>query len=150
MQRSSWVKSVVLLQFVLGLLFAGLSMFLLFLISSPATKQVPHSQASTLGLQIAVAIFAPVALLVMVSGYGMWKGRAWGWWWATVTDLCLVCVFVSSIVDDGWDNFDWEMAGFTLLPMVVLVFLFLPAVRNFYSRRGEPSMPPAAASVGRP
>ena len=145
MLGSVWVKSVVLLQFVLGLLFAGLSIFLLFLIYSPATKQAPHSRESIVGLQIAVAIFAPVTLLVMVSAYGMWKARAWGWWWALVTDLCLECVFIYSMVDDGWDNFDWELAGFTLLPILLLVFLFLPAVRNFYLRRGEPSLPPAAA-----
>jgi len=137
MQRPLWVTSVIILQLLLGALFAGVCIYLLFLIRSAEMKQGPDAAEGILGLKIAVGIIAPMAMLVIVAAWGMWKARLWGWWSALLTNLALVVIFVYSSIDDGWNNLDWEMVGMTAVLVTLIIFLLLPQVRRFYLRRNQ-------------
>jgi hypothetical protein len=67
----------------------------------------------------------------------MWKARQWGWWFALLTDLVLMVIFVYSSIDDGWNNLDWEMVAMTAVLVALIIFLLLPQVRRFYLRRNQ-------------
>jgi uncharacterized membrane protein (DUF2068 family) len=141
MQRPVWVTSIIILQLLLGALFAGVCIYLLFLIRSPEMKQGPAE--GILGLKIAVGIIAPMALLVIVAAWGMWKARQWGWWFALLTNLALAVTFVYSSIDDGRNNLDWEMVAMTAVIVGLIIFLLLPQVRGFYLRRDQSHLPSA-------
>ena len=144
MQRPVWVTSIIILQLLLGVLFAGICIYLLFLIRSPQMKQTPDAAEGILGLKIAVGVIAPMALLLIVAAFGMWKTKRWSWWFALLTDLGLAIVFVYSSIDDGWNNLDWQMVALTSVLVALIIFLLLPQVRRFYLRRNQPHMPSAA------
>jgi hypothetical protein len=144
MQRPVWVTSIIVLQLLLGALFAGTCIYLLFLIRLPEMKQTPNAAEGILGLKIAVGIFAPMALLVVVAAFGMWKARQWGWWFALLTNLALAVIFVYSSIDDGWNNLDWEMVAMTAVIVALIIFLLLPQVRGFYLRRDQSHLRSAA------
>jgi len=144
MQRPLWVTSIIILQLLLGALFSGVCIYLLFLIRSPEMKQGPDAAEGVVGVKIAGGIIAPMALLVIVAALGMWKARRWGWWFALLTDLVLMVIFVYSSIDDGWNNLDWEMVALTAVLVALIIFLLLPQVRRFYLRRNQSHVPSAA------
>jgi hypothetical protein len=132
MRRSVWLSGATLTQLLLGVLFSGVSLFLLSLVRSPEIKQGEGAAEAIWGIKIAAGIIGPLAFLVLAGAYGLWKDRLWGWWLACLTDLGLVSVFAYSLIDDGLHNIDWEMVVFTLAPLIPAVLLLLPAVRKFY------------------
>ncbi|HWX92985.1 MAG TPA: hypothetical protein VNY29_10155 [Terriglobales bacterium] len=141
MQRPVWVTSIIILQLLLGMLFAGICTHLLFLIRSPEMKQAADSAEGIAGLKIAVGVIAPMGLLLIVAAFGMWKNKRWSWWFALLTNLGLAIVFVYSSIGDGWA--DWEMVAMTAVLVALIVFLLLPPVRRF-CLRDEPHLPSAA------
>jgi hypothetical protein len=148
MRRSPWVVGSVVLQLLLGLLIGGTCVFLLFLTRSTEIKQGQDAAETISGLKIAAGILGPPALLVLGGAYGLWKGKLWGWWFALLTDLGVTGLCLYSTVDDGWNNIDWEVAGFTLVPLLATVLLLVPAVRGFYWRVDDPTLP--SSTVQRP
>ena len=145
MRRPVWVTSVIVLELLLGLFFAGICVYFVFLMRSPGMKQAPGAAAAVLGLRIAVGIIAPLALLVMVGAYGMTRRQPWGWWFAFVIDMMVAFIFVYSTFDDGWSSLDWEMMGLTAISIALIVLLLLPQVRRFYRRTGKSETPLASA-----
>lgn len=144
MKRSPWVTGVTLIQFLLGLLLLGTSIYLIFLTRSPEVKQGQDAAEAVHGLKIAVGIVAPVAILLLVAAWGMWKSKLWGWWLAFLTEAGIFVLFLLSMVDDGWADIDWEMAGFTAVFAVFVVLLLLPRVRKFYWQGSSTQLKSAA------
>jgi hypothetical protein len=140
MKRSGWVTGAAVTQFLLGVLFSGVSLFLLWLVRSPEIKQGEGAAEAIRGIKIAAGIIAPLALLVLAGAYGVWKGKLWGWWLGMLTDLGLVGIFAYSLMDDGWHNIDWDMVAFTLFPLIPTALLLLPGVRRFYWGGGHSQM----------
>jgi uncharacterized membrane protein (DUF2068 family) len=141
MRRSPWVVGSVVLQVLLGLLLSGTGVFLLLLTRSTEIKQGQDAAETISGLRIAAGIFGPPALLVLGGAYGLWRGKLWGWWFALLADAGVTGLCLYSTIDDGWNNIDWDVAGFTLVPLLATVLLLIPAVRGFYWRAEHSTLP---------
>ncbi|HXW92802.1 MAG TPA: hypothetical protein VEK33_19800 [Terriglobales bacterium] len=129
-KRSGWVTGVVVAHFLVGALFLGACILLLILIRQ--TKPEENAATTIQGLKESAGILAPLALLVFVGAWGLWKGRLWGWWIASLTDAGLLGIFVYSMIDDGLSNIDWDMAALTVAAFVLVVLVLVPPVRQFY------------------
>ena len=132
MRRSVWVTGVVVAHFLCGALFVGICVLLLILTRQPDLKQGQNAAVAIWGLKVAAGILAPLALVVFASAWGLWKKKLWGWWLALLTDAGLLGIFVYSMIDDGLDNIDWDMAALTVAALVLVVLVLAPPVRRFY------------------
>ena len=130
MKRSGWVTGVVVAHLLVGALFLGACILLLILIHQ--TKPEENGATTIQGLKEGIGILAPLALVVFVGAWGLWKGRLWGWWVASLADVGLLGIFVYSMIDDGLSNIDWDMATLTAAAFVLVVLVLVPPVRRFY------------------
>jgi hypothetical protein len=144
MQRPVLATGVTVVQLLLGLALAGTCAYLLVLARGP--QQSSDAAGARQGLELAAAMVAPLALLVLAAAYGLARRRRWGWWLALLMDFMLVILWVYSMIDDGWRNLDWTVVGFTAASLLPLVLLLVPAVRRFYWARPQ-VQPPAATHV---
>lgn len=67
-------------------------------------------------------VFFPVLILCAVGMIGLWKGRMFGWVTALLGNGASAAVLLFFAVP------------FAVLPAVLLVYLLVPAVRDFYVR----------------
>src|ERR1700704_4008070 len=130
MQRSPLISIVNLLQLLLGLVLAGLSIYLLTLTRSPKTLADPDPAGTVHGLLIGAAVLGVPALITLIGTLGLWKRRFWGWVLSLATDVGTLTVLVYSMIDER----DWEGDEISLAAgcMVLIVLLLLPKVRAFY------------------
>lgn len=129
-KRSGWVTGVVVAHFLCGALFLAACILLLILIRQMKLEE--NSATAIQGLKQGAGILAPLAMVVFVGAWGLWKGRLWGWWVASLTDAGLLGIFVYSMIDDGLSNLDWDMAALTAAAFVLVVLVLVPPVRRFY------------------
>ena len=134
-RRPVAVTSVTLLQFLLGLLWLGITLYLLLISRSAAIRQGHDPASIILGLKIAAVVVAPGAVFGLISAYGLRKDKAWGWWLSLIINAAFAVVLIYSMIDDGWRDLDLEMVAFTLLSLLPVILLFLPVVRRFYWRK---------------
>ena len=130
MKRSPLISIVNLLQLLLGLMLAGLSIYLVALTRSPKTLADPDPAGTVHGLLIGAAVLGVPALITLIGALGLWKRRFWGWVLSLATDVGTLTVLVYSMIDErDWegDEISWA-AGCMLL----IILLLLPAVRKFY------------------
>ncbi|MFY9562539.1 MAG: hypothetical protein WAQ52_20085 [Terriglobales bacterium] len=130
MKRPTLVVVVNVLQFLLGLLLAGLTIYVLALTRSPDTLADPDAAGTMHGLLIGAAVLGVPALITLIAAWGLWKRRFWGWVLSLATDVGVVAVLVYNIVGES-DREGDEIAlaaGF----VVPAILLLLPAVRKFY------------------
>src|SRR5262249_22514590 len=118
MKHSGLITGVTLMQLLLGLLYMGVSLLLLYLIRSPVTGQGYDPAVALWGLKVAVSVIGPLTLLALVGAYGLWKDRRWGWWVSFLIDLGVAAVFISGALEDGWNNVDRELL--LLIPVFVI------------------------------
>jgi len=138
MKRSGWITGAIVVQFLWGLVLLAGSLYLLALTRSSAIRNETDATEAISGLTIAAAfLFAP-AFIALLSGYGLWKEKLWGWWMAVVGNLLLLGMLVYAMIDDGWNNIDWDLAAMTMGSAIVAIFLLLPEVRRFYWKDSEP------------
>jgi hypothetical protein len=117
----------------------------LYLLWQSRTPQIQSSRDSSeivKGLYIASSIIVAPGVLVLVSGLAMWKCKLWGWWLAIIADTCLMLVFVYSVINDGWRHADPDDIVFTVLSIIPVVLLALPAVRNHTGAKASRSLKP--------
>lgn len=134
-KRPAAVTGVTLLQFLLGFLWLGITLYLLLISRSAGMKQQPDSAAAILGLEVAAAVVAPGAVFGLIAAYALHKDRVWGWWLSLLINAAFAVILTYSMIDEGWDGLDPEMVGFTLLSLMPVILLFLPVVRQFYWRK---------------
>lgn len=134
-KRPVAVTSVTLLQFLLGLLCLGITLYLLVLSRSARIKQGHDAASIILGLEIAAAVLSPGAVFGLIAAYALAKDKVWGWWLSLIINAAFAAVLIYSMIDDGWRDLDSEMVGFTLLSLIPVVLLLLPSVRKFYWRK---------------
>lgn len=134
-KRPALVTGVTLLQFLLGFLWLGITLYLFFISRSPETKQGGDAAAAILGLEIAAGVVAPGAIFGLIAAYALGKDKVWGWWMSLIINALFVLVLTYSMADDGWDNLDLQMVGFTLLSLLPVILLLLPSVRQFFWRK---------------
>lgn len=133
-KRPVAVTSVTLLQFLLGFLWLGITIYLLVLSRSAEMKGY-DSGAAVRGLEIAAAIVSPGAIFGLIAAYALRKDKLWGWWLSSIINGAFAALLIYSMIDDGWRDLDSEMVGFTLLSLIPVVLLLLPSVRKFYWRK---------------
>jgi uncharacterized membrane protein (DUF2068 family) len=133
-KRSAWITGAVVLQLIYVLGMLALPVYLLALTHASETRNAPDAVEEISGLRIAAAVLGAPALMALAGWFGLWKEKPWGWWLTILMDVGLVGVFVYSLIDDGWKNIDWGVAGLTLMAVVPVVYLLLPQVRKFYWR----------------
>jgi len=87
------------------------------------------------GLDILVlAILGLVAVMVIISCWGLWKSKAWGWWLALSMDLVGLATYLwDPITRRVWPDID-EVA-FIVLFIVLVGLLLFPQVRRFFLRK---------------
>jgi hypothetical protein len=140
MNRPRIATGMALLQLLLALGMAALSVFLLFLTRSPEITQDPDAAETIWGLKVGAAVLSVPALILSYAAFGMWKGRLWGWYLALTVDLVLLLFLVYSTVDDGLPNVDGSDLAVTAAFVTATAGLLLPRVRKFY-RRGPGVQP---------
>jgi succinate dehydrogenase/fumarate reductase cytochrome b subunit len=133
-KRSPLITIVNVLQSFLGLVLAGLTVYLLALTRSRETLAEPDASETVHGLLIGAIVLGVPALITLVAAWGLWKRRFWGWVLSLGTDVGVLAVFVYNMVGEN-DREGDEIAlaaGF----VVPIVLLLLPAVRKFFWNAG--------------
>lgn len=148
-KRPVAVTSVTLVQYLLGFLWLGITLYLLFVSRSAEMKQGSDSAAGTRGLEIAAAVVSPVAVFGLIAAYALGKGQLWGWWLSLITNAGFTVVWTYSMIDEGWNGIDPQLVGYTLLSLLPVILLFLPVVRKFYWRKPTTARESADLTVGR-
>lgn len=131
-KRPVAVTSVTLVQYLLGFLWLGITLYLLFISRSARTRQGHDPESIILGLEIAAAVVAPPGVFGLIAAYALGKGKLWGWWLSLIINAGFALVLIYSMIDEGWNRLDPEVVAFTLLSLLPVVLLFLPVVRKFY------------------
>ncbi len=134
MKRSPLITIVNVLQSFLGLVLAGLTVYLLALTRSRETLAEPDASETVHGLLIGAVVLGVPALITLVAAWGLWKRRFWGWALSLATDVGVLAVFVYNVVGEN-DREGDEIAlaaGF----VVPIVLLLLPVVRKFFWNAG--------------
>jgi uncharacterized membrane protein (DUF2068 family) len=62
-------------------------------------------------LLIGAGVRAAPAAMTLIAGFGLWKGRFWGWLLSLATDVGMLGVLVYSIIDDN--EVDGELIALT-------------------------------------
>lgn len=133
MKRSPLITVVIVLQTLLGLSLAGLTVYLVLLARSRETLAEPDAADTVRGLLIGALVLGIPAVITLIGAVGLWKGRFWGWALTLATDVGMLAVFVYSIVGEN-DYEAGEIAiGAGLVGLVGL--LLLPKVRMHYWER---------------
>jgi hypothetical protein len=143
--RSIWITGAKVLQLLVGALWLGVVVFLLWLIRAPETRQGPDPRAAVWGLKVAVVAVTPIALLGLIAAYGMARNQRWGWCVAVLEDLSALLMVTYGMIDDGWSNIDPALVGLTGASAAPIVLLLLPGVRRFYW--GNPARASAEQAV---
>ncbi|HYY72116.1 MAG TPA: hypothetical protein VE778_00850 [Candidatus Bathyarchaeia archaeon] len=136
-KRPLAVTSVTVLQFLLGFLWLGITLYLLFMSRSPRIKQGHDSASVILGLEIAAAILAPGAVFGLTAAYALHKNKLWGWWLSLLTNAAFALMLAYSMLDEGWQGLDPEMYSAFLDARHSVVSSRGPAVLLAQTRNGS-------------
>ncbi len=129
-KRSPLITVVNVLQLLLGLVLAGLTVYLLVLTRSRETLAEPDAADTVHGLFIGAAVLGVPALVTLIAAWGFWKRRFWGWVLSLATDVGMLAVLVYSMIDES--NRDGDEIALAAGFVVPGVLLLLPAVRKFF------------------
>jgi hypothetical protein len=140
-KRSGWITGIVVLQFLYVLMLLALPAYLLILTRTSTVRNGVDASEEVNGLRIAALIVGGPALVALAAWIGLWKEKFWGWWLTVLSDLGLLVVFAYSLVDDGWNNIDWDVVVLVVIGVMLLVYLSWPGVRRFYWRRKSSTLP---------
>lgn len=136
---------VAAIQLLFGVALAAGGSYLLWLTRTAEMRNSRDAEMAIHGLYIAAALFLPLGVLVLTGGAAMWKNKLWGWWLTMITDTSLMLVFIYSLIDDGLKHADSEDIAATVLSIIPVILLVLPAVRRSYWRKNPPKAEIAAA-----
>jgi len=133
MKRPAPVVVVNVVQTLLGLLLAGITVYLIVLTRSKETLAEQDAADAVRGLLIGALVLGIPAVITLIAAVGLWKGRFWGWVLSLATDVGMVAVLLYSLMDEN--EMDAEMLVMTAGFVVPLVLLLLPVVRKFFSTK---------------
>ena len=144
MKRPPLITVVIVLQFLFGLLLAGLTVYLLALTRSPETLADPEAAGAIRGLEIGAFVLGIPALITLVAAWGLWKTMFWGWVLSLATSVGVLAVLVYSLFDESnRESDEIAMAAAFVVPVVLLL---LPAVRKFFWSTTSPQPVPGVAA----
>jgi ABC-type tungstate transport system substrate-binding protein len=134
MKRSPLITIVNVLQSSLGLVLAGLTVYLLALTRSRETLAETDVSETVHGLLIGAAVLGVPALITLIAAWGLWKRRFWGWALSLATDVGVLAVFVYNVV--GENDREGDEIALAASFVVPIVLLLLPAVRKVFWNAG--------------
>ncbi len=137
MKRPALVLFVNALQSLLGLLLAGLTIYVLALTRSRETLADPDAADTVHGLLIGAVVLGVPALITLIAVWGLWKRRFWGWVVSLATDVGMLAVLAYEVIGEN-DREGDEIALATGF-VAPIVLLLLPVVRKFYWNAGAHS-----------
>ena len=146
MKRQGLIKLAVGVQLCWALVWVVISAFFLYLTTLPSIRNGAEAAESILGLGMVAAVSLALSLIAGVSWFGLLKQQPWGWWMALVCNVSILLMLSYSMNDDGWDNIDPEMALITVLAVIPVLVLLLPAVVRFYRR--DARLPVGGSELG--
>ena len=134
MKRPALVTVVNIVQTLLGLLLAGITVYLIVLARSKETLAEQDAADTVRGLLIGALVIGIPAVITLIAAAGLWTGRFWGWVLSLATDVGVLAVLVYSMVgDNDMEGDEIALAASFLVPVVLLL---LPAVRkSFWTSR---------------
>jgi hypothetical protein len=132
MRRSGWLKVTIAVQLFYSILLGSLALYLVFLSHFWETLPRPRIGDATMNLIVPSALLAAPALLGLVGWLGLRKRKLWGWWLALLAGAGMLGMLVDSLIEDGWENFDWYMVALTVASAMVTILLLSPMGRKFY------------------
>jgi len=134
MKRSPLITILNVLQSFLGLVLAGLTVYLLALTRSRETLADPDAAETVHGLLIGAVVLGVPALITLIASWGLWKRRFWGWALSLATDVGVLAVFVYNVVgENDREGDEFALAASFVVPIVLLL---LPVVRKFFWNAG--------------
>jgi hypothetical protein len=134
MKPSPLITIVNVLQSLLGLVLAGLTVYLIALTRSRETLAEPDASETIHGLLIGAAVLGVPALITMIAAWGLWKRQFWGWVLSLATDVGVLAVFVYNIV--GENDREGDEIALAAGLVVPIILLLLPGVRKFFWNSG--------------
>jgi hypothetical protein len=134
MKPSPLITIVNVLQSLLGLVLAGLTIYLVALTRSRETLAEPDASETIHGLLIGAAVLGVPALITMIAAWGLWKRQFWGWVLSLATDVGVLAVFVYNIV--GENDREGDEIALAAGLVVPIILLLLPGVRKFFWNSG--------------
>ena len=135
MRRSGWVTGVVVVQALWAVTLVGLVIYLLILARSPSILNGPDGKDAAHGIRVGAAVIAIPAIFAIVSTFGLWKNKLWGWWVAILSNTLMLGTLIYSMLDEN--TIDWDMFGLTVISAGLPILLLLPVVRRFYWHRTQ-------------
>ena len=136
MKPSLLVKVGIVLQFLLGLLLVGLTVYVLALTRSPETLAEPDAAETIHGLLIGAVVLGVPAVVTLVASWGLRRRRFWGWVLSLATDVGMLGVLLYNMIDErDLDGSESALAGAFVVPLVLLL---LPGVRKFFWNAASP------------
>jgi uncharacterized membrane protein (DUF2068 family) len=130
MKRPKLVTTVALLQLIWGAFFTGLALWMVW--DAHSRHEAGAWADAGRSLEYGFAEYAGAAgAILLVSNYGLWKARRWGWWLAVVADALAVALIAPHEVDNLHAGDVWVPLVFAM----IVVFLLIPRVRKFYFGR---------------
>jgi uncharacterized membrane protein (DUF2068 family) len=145
-KRSGWVTGVRVIQLLMALTIAGTTVFLLYLTKSPEILAEKDAAETVNGLHIAAGLCGPLAIVYLVSVFGLWKDKLWGWWLAFLLNVAAAIMLVVNAFDDGLRKVDMEDLAVLAIFVVIVVLYLLPAVREHYWGSSEKESETLAAA----
>jgi len=139
MKRPWMVVVATVVQWLLGLGSAALTVYLLALTRSKETLSAQDPAVEIRGLEIAAAVFILPTIVYLLAAYGMQKGKRWGWWLGLAMNVVSTGVFLAGTFDVGVRQVDKDVLPFAAGFALVVAWLLLSQVRRFFWSR------PAAA-----
>jgi uncharacterized membrane protein (DUF2068 family) len=134
MKPSPLITIVNVLQSLLGLVLAGLTVYLIALTRSRETLAEPDASETIHGLLIGAAVLGVPAMITMIAAWGLWKRQFWGWVLSLATDVGVLAVFVYNIV--GENDREGDEIALAAGLVVPIILLLLPGVRKFFWNSG--------------
>ena len=127
MKRSGGISFVIVAQLLYTLLLIAFPVYLLAL-------------GDGWGVIFAAAATGGPGIVALIGWLGLRKGTLWGWSVTLFADLAVFAILFYVLIDDGWHNFDWKLAGVTIVTASISAALFIPTVRrSYWQRAGTPS-----------
>ena len=119
MKRPSWFGFILITQLLYDLLLLALPAYLLAI-------------GDGWGVIFASALLGVPSMIGLIGWFGLRNGKLWGWCLDLLSDLMLLGILTYSMIDDGWHNFEWGVAGLVFFSLVPSVCLLVPTVRKFF------------------
>lgn len=114
-----------------SLLLIGAASFSLFSIYI-----VRNSAGSSQGLKLSLITILPLAIAALAAWWGMWKGRAWGWWTGIAVNFVALLTMIPDLIQRNPAPDREDVLGAAIF--VLALALFFPGrVRQYFLRGSE-------------